>query len=180
MPNIVFFLADDLRPDGLHSLGNKIVKTPNLDRLVERGFIFRYDIYPTICALAGVAVPAGLDAKSLLPVIQGKQPTVRDYAFTAYRDVQRAVRSDRWKLIRYPHIDKTQLFDLTADPHEMRDLSALREHAGRVLEMMKLLAQQQKLYGDACPLTVANPKKPDWSPEVRQAFRPDSRLGFPA
>lgn len=41
LPNIVFFLADDLRPDGLHSLGNTIVKTPNLDRLVERGFIFR-------------------------------------------------------------------------------------------------------------------------------------------
>jgi arylsulfatase A-like enzyme len=140
---------------------------PGIPHGETRAFAYLYDIYPTICTLAGVAVPAGLDAKSLLPVIQGKQPKVRDYAFTAYRDVQRAVRDDRWKLIRYPHIDKTQLFDLTADPHEMHDLSALPEHAGRILEMMKVLAQQQKLYGDACPLSVANPKKPAWSPEVR-------------
>ena len=31
--NVVFFLADDLRPDGLHALGNPIVKSPNLDEM---------------------------------------------------------------------------------------------------------------------------------------------------
>ena len=40
-PNIVFLLADDLRPDCLGVLGHKIVKTPNLDKLLEHGFIFR-------------------------------------------------------------------------------------------------------------------------------------------
>jgi len=40
-PNLVFFLADDLRPDCLGMLGHPIVKTPNLDKLLERGFIFR-------------------------------------------------------------------------------------------------------------------------------------------
>ena len=36
-PNVLFVLADDLRPDGLHALGNPIVKTPHLDRLVQTG-----------------------------------------------------------------------------------------------------------------------------------------------
>ena len=40
-PNIVFLLADDLRPDCLGMLGHPIVKTPCLDKLLEHGFIFR-------------------------------------------------------------------------------------------------------------------------------------------
>ena len=40
-PNVVVFLADDLRPDALGALGHPIVKTPNLDRLARDGFVFR-------------------------------------------------------------------------------------------------------------------------------------------
>ena len=39
--NIVFLLADDLRPDCLGILGNPIIKTPHCDKLCENGFIFR-------------------------------------------------------------------------------------------------------------------------------------------
>ena len=53
-PNVVFILADDLRPDGLHSLGNTVVKSPNLDSLVSRGFVFREahimgSMVPAVC-----------------------------------------------------------------------------------------------------------------------------------
>ncbi|HEY2573028.1 MAG TPA: sulfatase-like hydrolase/transferase, partial [Verrucomicrobiaceae bacterium] len=40
-PNVVILLADDLRPDGLASLGNRVVQTPHVDALVNQGFIFR-------------------------------------------------------------------------------------------------------------------------------------------
>ena len=39
-PNILHIHADDHRPDGLHALGNKVLKTPNLDTLVARGITF--------------------------------------------------------------------------------------------------------------------------------------------
>ncbi len=39
-PNIVFLISDDQRPDTIHALGNKIIRTPNLDRLVKRGTTF--------------------------------------------------------------------------------------------------------------------------------------------
>jgi arylsulfatase A-like enzyme len=39
-PNILFILADDQRADTIHALGNREIQTPNLDRLVERGFHF--------------------------------------------------------------------------------------------------------------------------------------------
>lgn len=129
-----------------------------------RAFAYLYDVYPTVCELTGVAVPSGLDGKSLASMLQGKAAKVRDYAFTAYKDVQRAIRDDRWKLIRYPKIDKTQLFDLHADPHELNDLAARPEHASKLQELTAALEQAQKEFGDTCPLAVAQPQEASWSP----------------
>ena len=39
-PNIVFIFADDQRADTIAALGNPVIKTPNLDRLVKRGVAF--------------------------------------------------------------------------------------------------------------------------------------------
>lgn len=39
-PNILFILTDDQRPDTIHALGNNIIETPNLDRLVKSGTVF--------------------------------------------------------------------------------------------------------------------------------------------
>jgi len=39
-PNIVFLLADDQRFDTIRALGNPLIQTPNLDRLVARGTAF--------------------------------------------------------------------------------------------------------------------------------------------
>ncbi len=43
----------------------------------------------------------------------------------------RAVLDERWKLIRYPQVDHTQLFDLAADPHETENLAGDPQHAER-------------------------------------------------
>ena len=58
---------------------------------------------------------------------------------TGYKDFQRALITDRMKLIAYPKINKLQLFDLAKDPHETNDLSkraeyseALRQHTGEL------------------------------------------------
>jgi hypothetical protein len=40
------------------------------------------------------------------------------------------VRTDRWKLIHYSHLDRWQLFDLETDPHELRDLSSNTHYDG--------------------------------------------------
>jgi arylsulfatase A-like enzyme len=114
---------------------------------------YLFDIFPTVCELAGEPAPKGIDGRSLVPVIRGKAPKVRDAALTAYKDVQRAVRDDRWKLIHYPRIGKDQLFDLSSDPHEMTDLSDKPEHAEKVKEMLDLLARTQKELGDTCQIT---------------------------
>ena len=121
-------------------------------------FAYLFDVYPTVCDLVGATVPKSLEGKSLAPIIGGKGTSVRDTIFLAYKGIQRAVRRGRWKLIRYPQVNVTQLFDLQTDPHEIRDLSADPAHAGRATELLAAMAEQQKLFGDTQPLTVDKPR----------------------
>lgn len=122
------------------------------------------DVFPTLGALAGIPAPEGSEGRSLVPVLKGETTAHREVIFTAYRNVQRALRDDRWKLIRYPRVDRTQLFDLRADPHEMNDLAGQPEHAARIREMTARLEQAQREAGDTCPLTVASPEPAAWKP----------------
>ncbi|MBK1880468.1 sulfatase family protein [Pelagicoccus mobilis] len=50
-PNILFILTDQQRFDTIHALGNPVIKTPNLDRLVNEGTIFSraYTPSPECC-----------------------------------------------------------------------------------------------------------------------------------
>ena len=81
----------------------------------------------------------------------------------AYRDVQRAIRDNRWKLIRYPQINKMQLFDMPNDPYELHDLAGKPESAGKVQDLTVRLEKALKAYGDKCALSVPNPNPAAWS-----------------
>lgn len=146
---------------------------PGIPKGESKSFAYLMDVYPTMCDLAGIPVPQGLDARSLKPVITGQEPKVRDVLFTAYRDVQRSIRDDRWKLIRYPEVDVTQLFDLQKDPHEMNNLASNPEYAGKIEELTALMKKSQAQYDDAAPLTVANPKPAAWDPSMATKWNPD-------
>ena len=145
---------------------------PGISRGESKALAYLFDLYPTLCDLAGLPVPVGLDAKSLAPVIKGSQPRVRDCLFTAYRNCQRSIRDDRWKLIRYPLIDRTQLFDLQADPHEMNDLADKPESEGKIKELTALLEKTRREYGDTAPLQVNNPTSAAWTPPMADGEQP--------
>lgn len=131
---------------------------PGVPRGRTDAFAYLFDIYPTVCDLAGLPIPAGLDGKSLAPVIRGQAPQVRDTVFLAYRGVQRAVRQGDWKLLRYPQVDRTQLFNLKTDPDETKDLAGDPQYAAKVKELLALLEKQQAAHGDTQPLRVDNPQ----------------------
>ncbi len=121
------------------------------------GFAYLFDIFPTVCDLVGASIPSGLEGRSQAAVIRRETGSVRDTIFLAYKDLQRAVRHGRWKLIRYPKINRTQLFDLESDPHEATDLAGDPEHAGLMEELKALMVQQQRSFGDRVPLTARDP-----------------------
>jgi arylsulfatase A-like enzyme len=189
--NTIFIMAGDnglslgehglLGKQNLYEFGGMHVPLIFAGRGITKGetkaLTYLYDVYPTMCELAGIPVPPGLDAKSAALVLQGRQSNVRTSLCTAYQDCQRAIRDDRWKLIRYPHIDKTQLFDLQTDPHEMTDLAGKPESADKIKELTELLEKTRKEFGDTAPLHVANPQNPAWSPEQVSGVKPAKGRG---
>jgi arylsulfatase A-like enzyme len=109
---------------------------PADQRLSAQGYL--RDIYPTVCDLAGIPIPATVEGRSLAPVMTGLArevyPEVYAYwhpgghsgearQYNAESPLERMVRTERWKLIYYSHLDRYQLFDLENDPLEMRDLA---------------------------------------------------------
>jgi N-sulfoglucosamine sulfohydrolase len=73
-------------------------------RVVDE-MVSHIDLYPTFCELAGIETPAFAQGCSLLPMMRGEQPRVRDAVFTeltyhAAYDPQRAIRTERWKYLR--------------------------------------------------------------------------------
>jgi len=146
-----------------HSMKSPLIFSgPGISQGESQALVYLLDIFPTVCELTGVAVPDMLDGHSFAPVLLGKASTARDSIFTAYLDVQRAVRDDRWKLIRYPQVDQTQLFDLQRDPHEIRNLASQPGQQERISDLLKQMQLWQKHLGDRVSLTVPNPKKPEF------------------
>jgi arylsulfatase A len=60
-----------------------------------------------------------------------------------------ALRSGNWKLVQFHEVDRVELYDLTADPGEQRDLAA-REPA-RAAELRVRLAEELRRVGARFP-----------------------------
>jgi arylsulfatase A-like enzyme len=130
---------------------------PGIPKGRSDAFAYLHDIFPTICQMTGTPVPGGLDGISLVPIIKGDKRSVRQLAMLAYKNYQRSVRDQRWKLIRFPQINVTELYDLKNDPQETKNLADNSKYPEVVDRMMKLLKQQQEFYGDTVELTSPNP-----------------------
>jgi arylsulfatase A-like enzyme len=173
---IIIYSADHGLSLGSHGLMGKqnlyddtmrvplILRGPGIPAGRSDALVYLLDIFPTVCDLVGAPIPEGLDGQSMAGVLRDKPARTRETLFFAYRDIQRAIRDDRWKLIRYPKIDVTQLFDLRADPGEQTNLAGDPAHASRIAELTEELRKWQKDLGDTAPWTVANPKPARWIP----------------
>jgi hypothetical protein len=58
------------------------------------------------------------------------------------------VRVGDWKLIHYPFINRSQLFNLASDPYETNDLSSVANQAGQIKDLATQLILLQGQYGD--------------------------------
>lgn len=116
--------------------------------------VYLMDVLPTLCELVGLKIPEGLDGQSFAKMLQGRGRGPREAVMLAYADTQRAVRQGSWKLIRYPQIGRSQLFDLAHDPYEQHDLAEAPEQQTRVSQLTQLLKKLQSQLGDSLDVTA--------------------------
>jgi arylsulfatase A-like enzyme len=110
--------------------------------------VYLRELYPTVCDLTRVKIPETVEATSFAPVLSGKKSAIHDNVFCYFRDVQRMLRTDRWKLIHYPHIDRYQLFDLQNDPLELKDRFDDPTAADVLADLKTRLRAAQQAAGD--------------------------------
>ncbi len=123
------------------------------------GLVYIHDIFPTVAALAGLEAPPTVEGHSLIPFIENAAAPARDAVFYAYRDLQRGVRTnDNWKLIQYQVEGKRtdQLFDLSSDPYEIRNLADDPSYADRLEAMEAKLKQISLDFDDPLNLTLSD------------------------
>ncbi|MFC2126431.1 sulfatase-like hydrolase/transferase [Bacteroidota bacterium] len=135
--------------------------------------VYLYDLFPTFCSMLDIQPPAGVEGKDITPIIYQEQLEVRSSLFTAYTNYQRAVRNKRWKLIQFPKLNHTLLFDLQDDPYELNNLADDDIHSGKVSEMWQLLEKWQVSTGDTIKLVSQNPQPMDYdlSDHIRKPDR---------
>ena len=172
---IIVFAADSGVARGSHGLIGKqnlyehsmrvplIVAGPGIaaDKRSD-ALCYLFDVMPTLGKLCGVTAPKDSQGREFSEVLKDPSQPGRPFLMFGYKSIQKALSDGRWKLIRYPHVDRTQLFDLQADPYETKDLSALPEHAERIQAMLAKLAAEMKADGDNDPLTAAKLLPADW------------------
>lgn len=125
---------------------------------------YLFDVLPTLGKRCGVPAPATSAGIEFTATLRDPSKAARSRLMFAYKNLQRAIRDERWKLIRYPQVDRTQLFDLQSDPQEVTNLADKPEQAARLTALTGLLKKEMQDNGDTAPLKVAHPKPADWKP----------------
>jgi len=117
--------------------------------------VLNLDFAPTLLEVAGAAVPADMQGRSFLPMLGGDVPQdwrtsfYYRYYFSHFKtEPHYGVRTPTHKLIYFPRIDQWELFDLTKDPNELRNLYGEAACQTMVAELKAELARLQVKVGD--------------------------------
>lgn len=112
--------------------------------------VYLFDLFPTLCDLAGLETPGSVEGRSLTGALDGGEGP-RQELYLAYEKLHRGVRTRDHKLIEYQIAGRrhTQLFDLQADPAETRDLAAKADHADVLSALRQRLMALRDQWEDA-------------------------------
>lgn len=80
------------------------------------------NMYPTLCELTGLPVPAHVKGASLMPLLKDPAAQWDGVAICSHGKGNHAVRTDRWRYIRYAD-GAEELYDHSKDPYEWANLA---------------------------------------------------------
>jgi N-acetylglucosamine-6-sulfatase len=136
------------------------------------------DFAPTFLAAAGVPIPADMQGKSMLPLLEAGGATDKPFREAAYYRFDESkgphtvprhegVATDRWKLLRFVDLVDpvtgtrvVELYDLEADPDELRSLAGDPKHAETLAAMTARLEELRRVYRVDAPKVETQPSAP--------------------
>jgi N-acetylglucosamine-6-sulfatase len=174
---LVIFMGDNGLLNGEHGMVDKrtmheasiriplVVRYPGLtpskkSKVIDQ-MVLTADIAPSILDICGLAPLKNIHGRSWKQLVTAGDDDWRNsflYAYNyekqfPYTPNVRGVRTDRWKYMHYPHGDGradrhlAELYDLTNDPEERRNLIRDPQHAETLGELKTELAQLLKETG---------------------------------
>jgi arylsulfatase A-like enzyme len=160
---VIVYTSDNGYSMGAHGFGDKvlpyeaasksplIIFDPRLPRAqagrVSHALTANVDVAATLLALAGVPAPAGIDGKSLLPLLTAPHGRVRDalplFNFWGTTSAQSlAIVAPGWKYINWSYGGEgmqptEELFALASGPYEMKNVATDARHAAQLATMRR-------------------------------------------
>ena len=129
------------------------------------------DIPPTLLNAAGLGIPNEMQGRSMLPLVHGGEWEQEMFIQISESQVGRAIRTQRWKYcVVAPDKDgwkdsssdfyvESYLYDLEADPYELRNLAGSNSHAEiahylrqRLIQRMVKAGEQEPVIESPAPL----------------------------
>jgi N-acetylglucosamine-6-sulfatase len=159
---VVVFVSDNGFLMGEHRLAHKeqlyeeatrvplIMSGPGLPRGAHYdGIVGNIDVAPTILDAAGVAPMRAPDGESLLGLLADPEPE-RDILLETARST--AVRTPEWMYAEHRTKNgvERELYDMGADPSQLRSLAGDPAYAGERAELADRLAELRACAGDSC------------------------------
>jgi N-acetylglucosamine-6-sulfatase len=166
---VIVFMGDNGLLEGEHGMVDKrtahepSIRIPIIARFpklaagakVVSEQVLTVDMAPSLLELCGAGPISKPHGRSWVKLAQSGDPAWRKSWFYHYNYEKqfpytpnvRAVRTDRWKYIRYPHGDgkadrhMAELYDLQNDPGETRNLIGKPEHQALIGELKSELAK---------------------------------------
>ncbi|WP_299547304.1 sulfatase [Seonamhaeicola sp.] len=122
-----------------------LVKTPDMKKpgIATNALVASVDIYPTICELAGVEKPKGLDGQSMVTILDNPKAKGKDMVHSYWRNII-SMRDDRYRMAVFKKEDKQEvmLFDHNKDPNET--INVANENPNVVARFEKALKKVNK------------------------------------
>ena len=181
---IIVFMGDNGLLEGEHGMVDKrtaheaslripiIVRYPGLAKEAKTVTkqVLTVDMAPSLLELCGAPAMKNVDGRSWVKLVQGgddgwRKSWLYHYNYEKqfpYTPNVRAVRTDDWKYIHYPHGDGSpdkhmaELYDLKNDPGETKNLINDPKHAAKLKELQAELAKDLADVG----LNASNDKMP--------------------
>jgi arylsulfatase A-like enzyme len=119
-----------------------IIKAPGFKKLASEALVETIDLFPTLCDLAGLDIPAHLHGQSLVPVMKAPQTNGREVIYSRFHDGE-SIKTDRYLYTEWRNEEGAtyarMLYDHRNDPGENVNIADEKSNKEIVEDLSALL-----------------------------------------